>query len=88
MGDVEIQTKSFKIIRNIKTKGEKNMCFIKKSSPAVVQQKQEPVERHQADASVTKLSNNEVQGYKQNIKTSAIGLTDDAKIQKKTLLGE
>ncbi len=70
------------------------MCFIKKPSiPAPVavpqQVEPEPVERHQADASKTKFSTNEVnQGYRENIRTSVIGLTDEAKIDKKTLLGE
>ena len=66
------------------------MCFIKKASMPVLPKTVEsvPVERHQADASVTKFSNNEAQGYKQNIKTSIIGLTDEANVKKKTLLGE
>ncbi len=70
------------------------MCFIKKSSiPASVvvpkQVESAPVERHQADASKTKfMSNENNQGYKENIRTSIIGLTDEAKVDKKTLLGE
>ena len=64
------------------------MCFVKSSAPAVVPQ--EEVVRHEADASLTKnSSNNSVQkGFVQNIKTSALGLEDQAKTTKKTLLGE
>lgn len=63
------------------------MCFIKSSSPAVVQS--EPVVRKQADADATKSTQDKkFRGYEQNVKTSAIGLTDDANVEKKTLLGE
>ncbi len=67
------------------------MCFIKKSSMPVVPPavREKPVERHQADATATKPpSNDNAQGYRQSIKTSIIGLTDEANVQKKTLLGE
>ena len=71
-------------------KGE-YMCFIKsKSSSQTVPKKvSDPVVRHQADASVTKSTSENTQtGYRENIKTSVIGLTDDAVTKKKTLLGE
>ena len=68
------------------------MCFIrsKKSGPSVPDEvEQEQVVRHQADASLTKTAMDEGQaGYKGNIKTSVIGLSDDAVTNKKTLLGE
>ena len=68
------------------------MCFIRSKTPKIqTQSKVEPtpVVRHQADASVTKSSVNDNQSaYKENIKTSVIGLTDDAITKKKTLLGE
>ncbi len=66
------------------------MCFIKSSSPSVpAVAEPEPVVRHQADASATKTSKTQsASGYEQNIKTSAVGLTDTANTEKKTLLGE
>ena len=68
------------------------MCFIKAkaSTPKVPKTvEKDPVVRKQADASVTKTSVDEARnGYKENIKTSVIGLTDDAVTRKKTLLGE
>ena len=67
------------------------MCFAKSSAvPIVAQVEPAKVERHQADASLTKnsMSNNEPKGYLQNIKTTPIGLEDTAQTQKKTLLGE
>ncbi len=64
------------------------MCFIKSSTKPVVIQ-QEPVERKQANAQTTKSTQDErFRGYEQNVKTSSIGLTDDANVEKKTLLGE
>jgi len=63
------------------------MCFAK-SSPVVVAP-QDPVVRHEADASLTKNSKNQnISGYQQNIKTTPIGLEDNANTKKKTLLGE
>ena len=65
------------------------MCFVKSSSvPKVVEQ--EPVVRQQADASLTKNSQNnqDKTGYMQNIRTSALGLVNEANTSKKTLLGE
>ena len=64
------------------------MCFVKSSAPVVEQQ--EPVVRKEADASLTKNSNKKLasSGFAQNIKTSAFGLEDEAKVSKKTLLGE
>ena len=68
------------------------MCFIraKASTPKITKTvKKDPVVRQQADASVTKTSVDDAQnGYKENIKTSVIGLTDEAVTRKKTLLGE
>ena len=68
------------------------MCFIKsKIKTPKVQKKvqQKSVVRHQADAEATKLSTDDNKiGYKQNIKTSIVGLTDDAITNKKTLLGD
>ncbi len=66
------------------------MCFMKSSKPAQIKEVvQEPVVRHEADASVTKNSEQSLSsGYKENLKTSPIGLTDEANVKKKTLLGE
>ena len=66
------------------------MCFMKSSKPAQIKEVvQEPVVRHEADASVTKNSGQNLSsGYKENLKTSPIGLTDEANVKKKTLLGE
>lgn len=69
------------------------MCLIKSKkvkTPKVPKQVQpDPVIRQQADASLTKTGADEsFQGYERNIKTSVIGLTDEAPTQKKTLLGE
>lgn len=65
------------------------MCFVKKSSFDVPVEP-DKVERHQADASETKnsLSDNEPKGFLQNVKTTPLGLEDNAQTQKKTLLGE
>ena len=67
------------------------MCFVKTPSiDAASQAPSEPVERHKADAEVTKNSKNEntQRGYLQNIKTSPVGLEDYTGTEKKTLLGE
>ena len=68
------------------------MCFIKSSGVSVSASspQPDPVERHEANASITKNSQNEnsPKGYLQNIKTSPVGLTDIADTEKKTLLGE
>ncbi len=68
------------------------MCFIKSSGISNAQsaiQEQSAVVRHEADASATKNQEyKKQQGYEQNLKTSAIGLQDEAKTGKKTLLGE
>ena len=65
------------------------MCFTK-SAPVVTVEPKDPVIRHEADASLTKNSKNNYasDGFKQNIKTSPLGLEDSANTQKKTLLGE
>lgn len=64
------------------------MCFTK-SSPVVAQPK-ETVVQHEADASLTKNSKNltSASSFQENIKTSPIGLEDNANTKKKTLLGE
>ena len=68
------------------------MCFIKTSSKEVAIQpaeEKETVARREADASITKSSvDSNKQGFKQNLKTSAIGLGETAETEKKTLLGE
>ena len=66
------------------------MCFTKSANvvpmPVV---KNDPVIRQEADALVTKNSNSNIsQGFKENLKTSVFGLDEEAKISKKTLLGE
>ena len=67
------------------------MCFAK-STPKIIApvEKQQPIVRHEADASVTKNSLDERHkgAFLQNVKTSAFGLEDNASIKKKTLLGE
>lgn len=68
------------------------MCFAK-SAPAQTTapaEPQDPVIQHEADASLTKNTKNiNNQGaFKQNIKTSALGLDEQANTAKKTLLGE
>lgn len=77
-------------------KGENIMCFVKssKSSAAQVAAQVAPepeVIRKQANASLTKnksVEQGKRSGYAQNIKTSALGLTDTAQTTKNTLLGE
>ena len=66
------------------------MCFAKSAPAAPVIEPQDPVVRHEANASITKNSqNNDMKGgFKQNIKTTALGLEDNANTEKKTLLGE
>ncbi len=62
------------------------MCFAKTSVPKV---EQEAVVRHEADASATKNSTqSQSSAYKENLKTSPVGLVDEANTNKKTLLGE
>ena len=65
------------------------MCFTK-SSPSVQIEPKDPVVQHEANASLTKNSKSSLNnsGFKENIKTSAFGLEEQAKTQKKTLLGE
>ena len=65
------------------------MCFIKAKSSKIPKKATETVVRHEANADVTKTSLDGNQtGYRGNIKTSVIGLTDEAVTSKKTLLGE
>ena len=66
------------------------MCFIKSSAPTIAQPIKETVKRQQADADVTKNSQNNTlkSGFEQNLKTTPLGLEDTAKTDKKTLLGE
>ena len=65
------------------------MCFTK-SSPSVEVKPQDPVIRHEANADLTKNSktSSAYQAFRENIKTSAFGLEEQANTQKKTLLGE
>ena len=64
------------------------MCFTK--TPSVSKQEQEKVVRKEANADLTKNSQNKenIGSYANSFKTSPIGLTDNAITQKKTLLGE
>ena len=66
------------------------MCFSKSEPSVAVVEPKEPVVRHEADASLTKNSqnSNSKSGFSQNIKTTAFGLEENAKTDKKTLLGE
>ena len=66
------------------------MCFVKKTTPTIVEEVSEPVIQKEADAQLTKNSqnNSKQQGYSQNIRTSALGLEDKQTGTKKTLLGE
>ena len=58
------------------------MCFTK-SAPVVMTQPQDPVVRHEADASLTKNSKSQLShGFSENVKTSAFGLDEQAKTQK------
>ena len=65
------------------------MCFTKSAQSAQIKP-QDPVVRHEADADLTKNSqaSSAYQGFRENIKTSAFGLEEQARTQKKTLLGE
>ncbi len=68
------------------------MCFVKskpvEAAPAAVEP-QDIVQRKEADASLTKTSQmGEKKGFSQNIKTSALGLQDEAQTGQKRLLGE
>ena len=63
------------------------MCFTKSATVAPVEI-QEPVVRKEANAQATKNSNNYDGGFKRNILTSAQGIEQDARVTKKTLLGE
>ncbi len=66
------------------------MCFIQKSPKVSVPEVEEKVQRHEADASLTKKSQdiNSKKGFSQNIKTSPTGLETIENNNKKTLLGE
>lgn len=70
------------------------MCFVKSKAAEVAPvvnepQQQDIVQRKEADASLTKTSQiEEKRGFAQNIKTSALGLQDDASVSQKRLLGE
>lgn len=65
------------------------MCFTK-SSPSVQVKPQDPVVRHEANADLTKNSkiSSSSSAFRENIKTTAFGLDEQARTQKKTLLGE
>ena len=67
------------------------MCFVKSgssSAPAVVEP--QPVIRHEADAELTKNTQEKrnKSAFLENIKTSAQGIDDYANVKRKTLLGE
>ncbi len=66
------------------------MCFIQKSPDVSIPEVEEKVQRHEADASLTKKSQDASakKGYNQNIKTSPTGLENSQNNDKKTLLGE
>ena len=66
------------------------MCFVKTSSAPVAVEPQEPVIRHEANASTTKNSKDDrnIGAFVQNIKTSFNGLEDNPNVKRKTLLGE
>ena len=65
------------------------MCFTK-SAPSIQVQSKDSVVRHEANADLTKNSKTSsvYQGFRENVKTSAFGLEEQARTQKKTLLGE
>ena len=65
------------------------MCF-KKSVSIVPVAQPDPVIRKEANASITKNSKTSLtsDGFKENIKTSPLGIEENPKTQKKTLLGE
>ncbi len=68
------------------------MCFIKSpSAPALIEapKQSEVVQRHQANASATKAQKSEnTQGFRENLKTSPVGIEEETTTQKKTFLGE
>ena len=65
------------------------MCFAKSSPSTPAVEPQEPVVQHQANASITKNSqNNKKSGFSENVKTSIFGLEEQANTSRKTLLGE
>ena len=69
------------------------MCFVKKAATVIEEeeiQQKDPVIRQQADATLTKNSQNNTKrsGYTQNVKTTPLGLEDISNNNKKTLLGE
>jgi len=65
------------------------MCFVK-SSDVKISEIEDTVQQKQANADLTKNSQNNSQkgGYLQNLKTSPLGLEDKDVSNKKTLLGE
>jgi len=70
------------------------MCFVKTPKINDVgniesQEQKEIVKQTQADASLTKSTNKtKTSGYFENLKTTPVGLSAEAQVQKKTLLGE
>ena len=67
------------------------MCFISSGgSTSTTIADTDTVERHQADASITKTSqvNADNKSYLQNTRTTPMGLGENVNTQKKTLLGE
>lgn len=68
------------------------MCFIKSSGINAQQasiQEENAVVRHEADASITKNQNtNNSTNKNQNLRTTPMGLQEEAKTERKTLLGD
>ena len=67
------------------------MCFVKTKTVDTTPAQIDPVERKEANASLTKTSDiekNKKTGFEENIKTSAQGILEEANVSKKQLLGE
>ena len=66
------------------------MCFAKSTPKPMPVEIQQPVVRHEANASLTKNNKEKTNkaAFAQNVKTSPTGLEYGANTQKKTLLGE
>jgi hypothetical protein len=65
------------------------MCFTKTPKVQINEENEAKVVRHEANAELTKTSKDkELNSFTNNLRTSPIGLVDNAPTQKKTLLGE
>ena len=66
------------------------MCFAKSTPKIAPVEPQDPVVRHEANAQLTKntTQKDNRSAFAQNIKTTALGLEEQANTKKKTLLGE